>query len=427
VLFRSDGARAFRAALCLSPALGQTLVGLSDGLRALGQHEAAAVASLRALRLDPTEKTAHVNLAVALGDSGRSSEAIAPARRALVLDPGYGFGWLTLGRLSAFGGDRISAGRPLRRGVLLTRGGPRPDDGAGLQLIVAHKLRHDAEQIEHLLADGLLAPSYADIARGFRRTLAELDAAGIAEAPPSATQRRRIGRWYNRLLHLAPCAALPDGALSPALDGERLDAEYRSRPPGLTWIDGLLRPEALDRLRRFCLESTIWFDDQKKRGYVGAYWYEGFYNDLLIQIADELRQLVPNILGRHQLRKIWAYKYDQARDGIHLHADFAAVNVNFWLTPDEANLDPESGGLVVNDAQAPLDWSFDDYNADPRKGEAFIAENNGKWYRVPHRQNRALMFHSNLFHATDAFRFRPGYENRRINVTMLFGDRADAD
>lgn len=34
-------------------------------------------------------------------------------------------------------------------------------------------------------------------------------------------------------------------------------------------------------------------------------------------------------------------------DGITIHADSASVNLNFWVTPDEANLDPTSGGLVV--------------------------------------------------------------------------------
>ena len=33
--------------------------------------------------------------------------------------------------------------------------------------------------------------------------------------------------------------------------------------------------------------------------------------------------------------------------GIVAHADQAKVNVNFWLTPDEANLDPTNGRLVT--------------------------------------------------------------------------------
>jgi hypothetical protein len=42
---------------------------------------------------------------------------------------------------------------------------------------------------------------------------------------------------------------------------------------------------------------------------------------------------------------------------------------------------------------------------------------------VPHRCNRAVIFNSDLIHRTDDIRFRPGYENRRINVTFLYGVR----
>jgi len=40
---------------------------------------------------------------------------------------------------------------------------------------------------------------------------------------------------------------------------------------------------------------------------------------------------------------------------------------------------------------------------------------------VPYRENRAVLFDSRLFHGTDAPEFAPGYENHRINITMLFG------
>jgi hypothetical protein len=45
---------------------------------------------------------------------------------------------------------------------------------------------------------------------------------------------------------------------------------------------------------------------------------------------------------------------------------------------------------------------------------------------VPYRGNRAVIFNSDLFHKTDAIRFREGYENRRINVTLLYGERGNA-
>jgi hypothetical protein len=43
--------------------------------------------------------------------------------------------------------------------------------------------------------------------------------------------------------------------------------------------------------------------------------------------------------------------------------------------------------------------------------------------RVPYRANRAVIFDSDLFHASDDPHFRDGYSNRRINVTILYGLR----
>jgi hypothetical protein len=110
-----------------------------------------------------------------------------------------------------------------------------------------------------------------------------------------------------------------------------------------------------------------------------------------------------------------------------MHADFAAVNVNFWITPDDANLDPQGGGLEVWDVEAPLDWDFAEYNRDGPRMRGFLEDNNAKSLVVPHRQNRVVMFNSDLFHETGALNFRPGYENRRVNITMLYGRRGDTD
>jgi hypothetical protein len=44
-----------------------------------------------------------------------------------------------------------------------------------------------------------------------------------------------------------------------------------------------------------------------------------------------------------------------------------------------------------------------------------------KAQRVPYRANRCVLFDSSLIHITDEIHFRPGYENRRVNVTLLYG------
>ena len=38
-----------------------------------------------------------------------------------------------------------------------------------------------------------------------------------------------------------------------------------------------------------------------------------------------------------------------------------------------------------------------------------------------YQQNRAVLFKSNLFHKSEKIDFKDGFENRRINITMLFG------
>jgi hypothetical protein len=187
-------------------------------------------------------------------------------------------------------------------------------------------------------------------------------------------------------------------------------------------IDELLTAEALEKLRRFCLDSTVWrkaYDG----GYLGAFPEHGFAPPLLAQIAEELRAVYPAIIGDHPLLHFWAFKYDSSLRGIKKHADFAAVNVNFWITPDDANLDPERGGLVVWDVAAPLDWDFVRYNAAEEDILSFLAREKAEPVTIPYRANRAVIFDSDLFHETDVIRFKPGYYNRRINVTLLFGRR----
>jgi hypothetical protein len=36
-----------------------------------------------------------------------------------------------------------------------------------------------------------------------------------------------------------------------------------------------------------------------------------------------------------------------------------------------------------------------------------------------------VIFNSDLFHCTAALNFRPEYEHRRVNITMLYGHRED--
>ena len=106
-----------------------------------------------------------------------------------------------------------------------------------------------------------------------------------------------------------------------------------------------------------------------------------------------------------------------------MHADDAAVNINFWITPDEANLLPQEGGLDVFDKKAPSSWSFKEMNRDAKKIRRFLHEEKpvAKMIKIPYKQNRMVIFHSSLFHRTSKLKFKKGFLNSRINLTLLFG------
>ena len=232
-----------------------------------------------------------------------------------------------------------------------------------------------------------------------------------------------LGRPSGPLaFYLDAGARMSGGAINPQLPRDVIARQWRTARPQVVVVDDLLTPDALAGLRRFCEASTIWHKTYDA-GYLGTTPETGFACPLLAQIAEEFPRALPEVFRNHPLKHLWAFKYDSTLAGINIHADFAAVNVNFWITPDEANQDPHGGGLIVWDKAAPLDWDFDTYNTDDDAIRRFLAQAGARSVTIPYRANRAVIFDSDLFHETDVIRFKPGYENRRINVTLLFGRR----
>jgi Tfp pilus assembly protein PilF len=399
---------------------------------AQGDRAGAIGCYRQALEANPLLLIARDNLVRALLASGRFDEALAlcdawlgrapgdPDTLAHAVDTAMESGELE--RAGAYA-HRLSAVRRASRWYP----SPRPDvpyvAPAQPPLLSAPKLRHDIEQLRHLQERGLLPPELGSTIADYERLLPDIEALGDDKRVPLGDgELRRIGGVYGRIVHVRPTPRVPR-ALSGTWSSPDVEARYLGEQPAVVVVDDFLSPEALESLRQFCLESTIWSANQYTSGYLGAMFGDGFNCPLLLQIAGELKRAMPRVIGAHPLRQLWGYKYDSTLSGIATHADFAAVNVNFWLTPDAANLDPEGGGLIVYDVKAPLDWDFDSYNQDVGAMRAFVLRRGARATHVPYRQNRAVIFDSDLFHETAPLSFRPGYENRRINVTMLFGTR----
>jgi Flp pilus assembly protein TadD len=373
-------------------------------LRDLGRFEEALASFDRSLALKPDSANALYNRAnMLLLNLGRAGEALPAYDQALALNPRFAEAWNNRGNALATLGRFEEALASNDQALAL-----RPDFAAALNC-----------RAQILFEAGRVEEGFAT----FRHSAAL--AYGDGQTPGGPPYKLRHDREQQEYLaaiggRSATGAVLAGPAVTPG--NTEAGAQWQARRPQIAVIDNLLTPAALAELRNFCLEAPVWRKFYAN-GYLGAFPEHGFACPLLGQIGRELQAGFPDIFQDHPLLYTWGFKYDSRLTGIALHADEAAVNVNFWLTPDEANLDPQSGGLVIWDVAAPRDWDFAKFNTDTKAMRTFLAGAGAKSVTVPYRANRAVIFDSDLFHETDAIRFQDGYLNRRINVTMLFGRR----
>jgi hypothetical protein len=371
----------YRALLRHAPDHAPTNNFLGIALRDQGKRDEAVAVLRRIASIAPDYAPVQCNLGNVLFEQGQRAEAEACYRRALAASPDMTDALRNLGLVLVDDGRFEESFAPFRRHAELTfgrQGAPPPP---------AQKVRHDEEQRAHLAAAGIRGAASSEF-------------------------------------HLEEGARVAGRAVSPDRSGGAVAEQWAKSSPQVVVIDDLLTAEALEALRTYCWRSTVW-QRPYPNGYLGAMPEHGFAFPLLAQIADELRGAYPAIFGEHPLLRWWGFKYDSKLRGIDVHADFAAVNVNFWITPDEANLDAEHGGLVIWDTPAPAHWTLAEYNS-PSAGpaiRALLERSGARPMTVPHRANRAVVFDSDLFHETDRIAFREGYENRRLNVTLLYGRR----
>src|SRR5262245_14192502 len=408
---------AYRAALAIVPADPAVTHNLGVAVAAQGRHREAVGCFDAALRADPGYISAHYNRAVALMTLGETPEAIKAFSRAVRLEPQHYQAHRALGFLWLSQGERGRALDHFARTYELRRGDDRTTIALkSLTSTTRHKLEHDAEQFLHLsqgtrdrLRFELLARSYREIAKQVSDEVVTL----------SDAQVDALGEDYNTPIHLRAAPEVAGRAVHARADGPALTAQFAEQ--GVVPVDDLLTPPALESLRRFLLESTIWHDFSHIDGFVASYLEDGLACPLLLQIADELRAAFPDILGRYPLSQAWAFKGLRPQSAVDVHADDATVSVNFWVTPTDANLEPARGGLVVCRVPPPDDWEIKDYDADQARIVTFLEQKAGDSLVVPYRENRAVLFRSRLFHHSDRPEFASSYENHRINLTLLYG------
>ncbi len=439
-----------RRAVALNPASDAALFNLASLLQAHAKLDDAVALYGRVLALNPNFVQAHFNLGNALKDQGKLDDAIAAYRRAVAVAPPFAEAHNSIGALLLEQGKPVEAQEALRQALALKPDFAQAHNNLGNALVEQMKLDDAMESYRAAIA---AMPDFVEAHSNLGNALvldnrtqegfamcarAATMAYGNPATPRSDNSVAPHKRLHDReqrdyLAETSPGTTTIDDALrlgdggrlaGSAINPDRADiaTQWERNRPQIVVIDDFLTATALEKLRLFCWNSTIWrhvYND----GYLGAFPETGLACPLLAQIADEMRLAYPTIFRDHPLRRLWAFKYDSKLKGIKLHADFAAVNVNFWITPDEANLDPAGGGLIIWDVPAPLDWDFARYNNDVAASREFLAHAGARSTTVPYRANRAVIFDSDLFHETDRITFKDGYLNRRINLTLLYGRR----
>lgn len=424
----------FQEALELSPNTPDIYIALSLAFK-YSNHLKQAIECLQStLKFNHREVEIYYHLGAFCHAFGEVENAVGYYKLALDIQPNHALCWKHLGKALAKLFNYVGAQQCFEQHATMLHGYPlnwprqhqytQKESNEPLR-ITRHKLEHDIEQLSYLIEEELISPLYQQTIH-FYESLRDalIKDNKYFRVYLEGQTKQQLLRTYGRQVFCLKNMQFAEPILNPDVDWKGLEQAYLSQEPGLIYFDHFLSEDVLKALRRFCLASTIWHDDNKPGRYLGAYQAVGFNHPIIYIIAKALCDKMPQVFDGLHLAQTWGFKYDSHyAEGIKVHADAAKVNVNFWVTPDEANLDPESGGIVVYKQEAPLEWSFDTYNSDEKAMFDYLEVQQAQKEVVPHRCNRAVMFNSNLLHVTDKIHFKPGYRNRRINVTMLFGYR----
>ena len=419
----ADAIPVLEQALSGDPDNTEILLNLGNALLESGDIENAVHRYRQVIQNSPDHAGAYRNLGNAFVTAKQFDEAEAAYRNCLRLDPQSTEVFTDLGLVLVAKGKLEEAARHFIEPIKAFRAiGPRPlDEFVEFNRYNKTKLKHDIDQLNHLINQKKVSKDYLTLIDEYREIydrLGDCYEGKLSALNPPASQL--LQNTYNRIVYHENSPLIEGGTLSPSLDTEEIEAQFFENPHGFTFFDGLLRDEALQALRAFCLNSTVWslldYEDEIETNLL-----TGFSCPLIFQIAMDIKSAFPKLFGAYPFTSCWAYKYFKNKSGLGVHCDDGAASINFWVTPDEANNDPKTGGLVMWNKKVSREFLGEMSEQKQSEFQKVIAEPDAESFHVPYGCNRAVLFHSNVLHGTDDIDFKPGYENHRINMTFLYG------
>lgn len=281
------------------------------------------------------------------------------------------------------------------------------------------RLIYSIEQMRYLIDSGRISPEFRKTARAAERFVSRHRKShpGKTHFIPTTKDEAELRCFLGKCFSAYRPRRSSSGVLLAEIDSTEISRQLAKT--GHAIVDDVLTSRTLESLRRFCNESAIWHD-MVGRDYVTSHLHGGFYCGLLFQVASDLKRTLPGILGNYSLNRMWGNRYLTSQ-GTPLHADPGKISLTLWITPDQANLQPGSGGIVIYRHKAPPSWTHAEYTSNARRiQKALPASDRG--IRVPYRCNRLVLFDASRFHRTDRLSFAEGFSNHRTGITFIFGD-----
>ena len=284
----------------------------------------------------------------------------------------------------------------------------------GNKSVIETFLRHEYQQINHIDSD-------EDGIRNMKITQDYYDNLKRVSSKMSSDYNDEDYKYisqFHKIKYNKP-PKVQKNYINTDIDYARIEKSYCESNPEIVVVDNFLSESFLQELRVFFRCANI-FKYPYSRGYIGAFLGKGMANRAFLEFSNHLKKSFKKIFLNYYLSQAWAFKYDSKREGIGIHADDARVNVNFWITQDNANLNKANGGMIVWKKKPDLEASFKEFNSIESMKKMTNEVRNSDYVKIPYKSNRAVIFNSKLYHATDKIQFDDNYKDRRVNITFLY-------
>ena len=296
----------YKCALALNPNYSEAHKNLGDALQTSGKLEEAIASYKCALALNPNYSEAHKNLGDALQTSGKLEEAIASYKCAVALNPNYSEAHKKLGdvllkleridesinfykQALAINSEYIGAANNLGLAFLYKEWYEHAQKFFHQSFLKRYSLTQEKlakfaptnlmetgkdsktfntsriqlidriDQLIYLIEKKLIDSSFQNLVDRYHCLLNELNSQvnPVPYTPLTQQQAELFGGYYDRIIYYTDAPHVSGSAVNEGLDWKSIEKSYQAS--SVVYFDDFLTPDTLEGLRKFCLESTVFF------------------------------------------------------------------------------------------------------------------------------------------------------------------------